>query len=91
MKKSKPRWWCAHGDLFGCAKDRRRVLIAFDGKAWYVRSVALSEHDMTHDQMVYRCDEHISGPHRTPEVAMRSARRAAGLPAPPVSRIRGEK
>jgi hypothetical protein len=56
----------------------KRVLIVFNEGVWYVRRVALVEHDIApgRDQMVYRCDEHISGPHRKVEVAVRSAQRA---------------
>jgi hypothetical protein len=71
---AKPRWWCAHGYLYGCAVDRR-VLVVFNDGAWYVRSVGVVEHDMANDAMVYRCDEHVSGPHRKAEVAMRTAQR----------------
>lgn len=41
----------------------RRVLIVFDGEAWFVRRVRLIEHDGVRDEKVYRCDKPISGPH----------------------------
>lgn len=43
----------------------RRIAIVFDGKRWYVRRIALIEHDILLDQHVYRCDEPISNDHRT--------------------------
>lgn len=46
-------------------RERPRILIVFDGEAWFVRKVRLIEHDLSRDEKVYRCDEHLGGPHKT--------------------------
>ncbi len=38
-------------------EEPERYVIAFDGTSWYVRRLRVIEHDMTSDEMVYRCDE----------------------------------
>ena len=35
---------------------RRRIAIIFDGTKWYVRRIAVIEHDTARDHKVYRCD-----------------------------------
>jgi hypothetical protein len=39
-----------------------RLLIAFDGWNWYIRRIKLVEHDIQHDEKVYRCDRPIGKP-----------------------------
>lgn len=40
-----------------------RVLIVCDSNGkWFVRRVHSVVHDIDHDEMVYRCDEPLSGP-----------------------------
>ena len=39
-----------------------RLLIVFDGSAWFVRRVRVIEHDLDLDEKVYRCDKHLAGP-----------------------------
>lgn len=38
---------------------KERVLLAFDGKTWFLRNVALVRHDATRDEMIYYCDKPI--------------------------------
>jgi len=38
-----------------------RVLIVFDGEAWFVRRVRAIEHDLDLDEKVYRCDDALGG------------------------------
>jgi hypothetical protein len=40
----------------------RKAIVFHDGK-WYVRRIRVVEHDLGRDEKVYRCDQHISGPH----------------------------
>jgi hypothetical protein len=40
-----------------------RVVIAFDGDAWFVRRLAIIEHDLTRNFKVYHCDKHLGGPY----------------------------
>jgi hypothetical protein len=42
--------------------EARRVVIVFDGQAWYVRHLAVIEHNLTRDEKVYHCDAHFGGP-----------------------------
>lgn len=39
-----------------------RILLVFDGNAWFIRHVRTIEHDLTKDEKVYRCDVHLGGP-----------------------------
>ena len=56
-------------------KSARRLVIIFDGARWHVRSIRLIEHDMQHDEQIYRCDRPISNDHHTIEAAVASAKR----------------
>jgi hypothetical protein len=38
----------------------RRVLIVYDGKAWYVRHVRATVHNLTTGELEYYCDEPIA-------------------------------
>lgn len=38
---------------------RPRVLIVFDGRKWFIRRVKLVEHDLAHDEKVYRCNHPV--------------------------------
>ena len=49
-----------------------RRLIVFDGENWYVRRVAVIEHDLTNDHMVYHCDKPLGGPFKTAQLAIDS-------------------
>ncbi len=40
----------------------QRVLVVFDGVAWFTRRVKVIVHDSELDEMVYRCDKHLGGP-----------------------------
>lgn len=40
----------------------KRILIVNDGTAWFVRQVRITEHDLSRDEKVYRCDRHVGGP-----------------------------
>lgn len=46
------------------AEERKahRILVVFDGEAWFVRRVAMIEHDIDRDMKVYHCDQHLGGP-----------------------------
>lgn len=48
----------------------KRVLIVFDGKAWFVRGVRAIEHDLSRDEKVYHCDVHLGGPFKTAKKAL---------------------
>lgn len=37
-------------------KTDLRVLIVFDGEAWFVRRVRLIQHNLTDDEKIYHCD-----------------------------------
>lgn len=40
-----------------------RIAIVQDTKGmWFVRELASSCHDLTADEMVYRCSKHLAGP-----------------------------
>lgn len=41
---------------------QQRVLLVFDGTAWFLRQVALIEHDLALDEKVYHCDKPLGGP-----------------------------
>lgn len=41
---------------------RHKILVVFDGKAWFIRRVRSITHDLIWNQKVYRCDEHLGGP-----------------------------
>jgi hypothetical protein len=70
-------------------KERRdRVLIVFDGAAWFVRRVRLVEHDLHADEMVYRCDQPLAGPMKLVD-AIRVVD-AGVLPRTPVEEAAGE-
>lgn len=51
-----------------------RVLIVFDGMAWFIRHVRLIEHDLTKDEKVYRCDKPLGGPYKTLNEAVQEVR-----------------
>jgi len=59
--------------LYGCAGENaaeaepplQRIAIICDGYCWHIRSIAVIEHDMDRDEMVYRCDKPISSDHET--------------------------
>lgn len=51
-----------------------RVLIVFDGTAWFVRHVRAIEHDLTLDEKVYHCDVPIGVAHATFEEAAATMR-----------------
>jgi len=59
----------------------RRVLVAFDGKAWFVRRIRLVEHDMDADEMIYYCDQPIGVRFDSSHKALAAAR--AFLRTPP--------
>lgn len=40
----------------------RRVVLVFDGTAWFVRRLRQIEHDLSRDEKVYHCDKHLGGP-----------------------------
>lgn len=40
----------------------RKAIVFHDGR-WYVRRIRVVEYDLDRDEKVYRCDQHISGPH----------------------------
>jgi len=42
-----------------------RHAIVFDGESWFVRRIRASAHELRRDEMVYYCDQPISGPHAT--------------------------
>lgn len=42
-----------------------RILISFDGTSWFIRRIAVIEHDLEHDDMIYRCDKPLGGPFGT--------------------------
>lgn len=44
------------------ANTSPRVLMVFDGSAWFVRRLRAIEHDLNCDEKVYRCDETLGGP-----------------------------
>jgi hypothetical protein len=52
----------------------KRVVIVFDGKAWFVRRVRLSVHDGDRSEMVYHCDKPIGTAHATIEDAAATAK-----------------
>lgn len=54
---------------------KKRALIVFDGKAWFVRRVRAIEHALDVDEKVYHCDAHLSGPHDTVDEAVTSLRK----------------
>jgi hypothetical protein len=55
---------------------RRRVLIAFDGKAWYVRRVRMVEHStIGRDMKIYYCDLPLGGQCQSVDEAVAIARR----------------
>lgn len=58
----------------------QRVLIVFDGKAWFVRQVRVIEHDLDRDEKVYRCDQPVGAAFSHPEDALLAATRFVGLP-----------
>lgn len=37
----------------------QRIVIVFDGEAWFVRHIRVIEHDLDRDEKVYRCDRPI--------------------------------
>lgn len=37
-----------------------RVAIVFDGQGWYVRRIAMIEHNQADDEKIYYCDEPIA-------------------------------
>ena len=43
----------------------KRILISFDGTNWFIRRIAVIEHDLEHDDMIYRCDKPLGGPFKT--------------------------
>jgi len=43
----------------------KRIAITFDGTSWFIRRIAVIEHDLEHDDMIYRCDLHLGGPFET--------------------------
>jgi hypothetical protein len=47
-----------------------RLLIVFDGRAWFVRRVRSTVHELTRDEMVYYCDQPLGGPYDTIEAAV---------------------
>jgi hypothetical protein len=63
----------------------RRILIVFDGAAWFIRGVASTTHDVTdgRDEKVYRCDEHVGGPFATLDEAV-AAFKASAIMLPSV-------
>jgi hypothetical protein len=50
--------------------NKRRVLIVFDGEKWYIRNVALIEHDLSRNFKVYHCDKHLGGGYATLDKAV---------------------
>lgn len=56
----------------------KRLLLVFDGKAWFIRHVCVIIHDYKPedgiDEKVYRCDRHMGGPFRTFDTAARAMR-----------------
>lgn len=59
-------------------EGKMRVLIVFDGDAWFVRGLLSITHDLDQDHKVYRCDRHIAGPFKTLEAACVAAKRELG-------------
>lgn len=47
----------AQARLLNNTAATERIAIVYDGKAWFVRRIAIIEHDLEHDHMVYRCNE----------------------------------
>lgn len=41
-------------------RKRERVAIIFDGKKWHIRQIRAIEHDLIHDEKVYRCDKPLA-------------------------------
>lgn len=56
----------------------RRLAIVFDGRRWYVRRIRVIEHDLDRDEMIYRCDLPISGPHTTLAKAIADSEKETG-------------
>jgi hypothetical protein len=55
---------------------KRRVLIVYDGTAWFARRVQTIIHNVDNendiDEKVYRCDKHLGGPFESPTEALRA-------------------
>ncbi len=47
-----------------------RILIVFDGSAWFIRAVRLIEHDLDNNEKIYRCDAPLGGPFTTLDEAV---------------------
>ena len=58
--------------------EPRRVLIAFDGTAWFARRILTIAED-SNSHKVYRCDEHLGGPFAKPEDALTAVMTASSL------------
>jgi hypothetical protein len=52
-------------------KNPRRGLIVFDGEMWHVRNVAVIQHDLDADELVYRCNKPIKNDLYSGEEALR--------------------
>ncbi len=53
---------------------KNRVLIVFDGTAWFIRGVGAIVHDLRLDEKVYHCDRHLGGPFETLEAAVEAVK-----------------
>lgn len=59
-----------------CSQLARVLFYMDEGGLWWARHIALIEHDLDMDHMVYRCDTPLAGPCDTlTEVALLAASR----------------
>lgn len=55
-----------------------KIAIVSDANGkWFVRRIRLTEHDLTQDEKVYRCDKHLGGPFSTLDDACAAAGKIA--------------
>jgi hypothetical protein len=47
-----------------------RILIAYDGTAWYLRNIKTIVDDWGANERVYHCDKHLGGPYETLQEAV---------------------
>ncbi|MFI5297358.1 MAG: hypothetical protein ACHREM_04610 [Polyangiales bacterium] len=50
-------------------EERKRVLVVYDGTAWFARHLQSITHDLERNEKVYRCDEPLGGPFESIEGA----------------------
>jgi hypothetical protein len=59
--------------------EEKRILIVFDGEAWFIRNVLIIENQMNLDGVfvdlkLYHCDRHLGGPFTTLDEAVKAAK-----------------